>query len=136
MFEISATNADKAPIAPSEISRRVGQFYGRYPVIATPNSPLFMDKSLAYPLGTEFVIGYDTAERLLDVRFYANPEHLAGALATFRARGNRFYVLGRRTQGGYKTILDLPGYQANRDLFTQLMGQIDISATALAQLGR
>lgn len=58
------------------------------------------------------------------------------ALATFRARGNRFYVLGRRTQGSYKTILDLPGYQANRDLLTQLMGQIDISATALAQLGR
>jgi hypothetical protein len=131
VFEISAVNADKAPIDAHEISRRVQQFYGRHPVIVTPDCPLFLDKSRAYPKGIGFVVGYDTAERLLDPRFYKDEKQLAESLATFRARGNTFYVLGRTTNGEFKTILDLPGYEENRDLFRQLMGQIDISATAL-----
>jgi hypothetical protein len=134
VFEISANNADKAPIDTKEIARRVDQFYARHPVIVTPNAPLFVDKSRAYPEGTGFVIGYDTAERLLDPRFYKSPEHFNEALETFRARGNTFYVLGRRCGGSFKTILDLPGYQEHRDLFQQLMGQLDISASALMRV--
>jgi hypothetical protein len=134
VFEISATNADKAPIDTAELSRRVDQFHGRYPVLVTPNTPLFVDKSLAYPVGTGFVIGYDTAERLLDSRFYRDHEHLTESLATFRQRGNTFYVLGRTCDGTYKTILDLPEYGANRDLFRQLMGKLDISASAVAKI--
>jgi nicotinamide mononucleotide (NMN) deamidase PncC len=133
VFEISAVNADKAPIEAREISRRVEQFYGRHPVIVTPDSPLFVDKSRAYPKGMGFVVGYDTAERLLDPRFYRDEKHLAESLATFRERGNTFYVIGRASKGEYKTILDLPGYEENRDLFRQLMGQLDISATAIAK---
>ncbi len=132
VFEISAVNADKAPIDAQEISRRVDQFYGRHPVIVTPDCPLFLDKSRAYPKGIGFVVGYDTAERLLDPRFYKEDKQLAESLATFRERGNTFYVLGRASNGVFKTILDLPGYADNRDLFRQLMGQLDISATALA----
>ncbi len=131
VFEISAVNADKAPIEAREISRRVEQFYGRHPVIVTPDCPLFLDKSRAYPKGIGFVVGYDTAERLLDARFYRDENHLAESLATFRERENTFYVLGRACQGVFKTVLDLPGYAANRDLFRQLMGQLDISATAI-----
>jgi len=134
-FEISAVNADKAPIDASEIARRVVQFYGRYPVIVTPNAPLFVDKSRAYPVGTSFVIGFDTAERLLDPRFYVSREHLEEALQTFRARGNTFYVLGRQSRGEYRTIIDLPGYAENKDLFRQLMGQLNISSSSLAKLG-
>jgi hypothetical protein len=93
---------------------------------------LFLDKSRAYPKGIGFVVGYDTAERLLDPRFYKDEAQLAESLATFRDRGNTFYVLGRASNGVFKTILDLPGYTDNRDLFRQLMGQLDISATALA----
>jgi hypothetical protein len=133
VFEISAVNADKAPIDAREISRRVEQFYGRHPVIVTPDCPLFLDKSRAYPKGMGFVVGYDTAERLLDPRFYTDERHLAESLATFRERGNTFYVLGRANRGVCKTILDLPGYEENRDLFRQLMGQLDISATAITK---
>lgn len=136
VFEISAVNADKAPIDSREISRRVEQFYGRHPVIVTPDCPLFLDKSRAYPKGIGFVVGYDTAERLLDPRFYRDGTHFAESLATFRERGNTFYVLGRASDGEYKTILDLPGYEANRDLFRQLMGQLDISATAITGAAR
>ena len=131
VFEISAVNADKAPIGAQEISRRVDQFYGRHPVIVTPDCPLFLDKSRAYRKGIGFVVGYDTAERLLDPSFYKDEKHLAESLATFRDRGNTFYVLGRASNGVFKTILDLPGYTDNRDLFRQLMGQLDISAMAL-----
>jgi hypothetical protein len=136
VFEISAVNADKAPIDAREISRRVDQFYGRHPVIVTADCPLFLDKSRAYPKGIGFVVGYDTAERLLDPRFYKDEAQLAESLATFRERGNTFYVLGRASSGVFKTILDLPGYRENRDLFRQLMGQLDISATALTRGAR
>lgn len=131
VFEISATNADKAAIDGTELARRAAQFLGRHPVIITPNAPLFIDKSLAYPKGTAFATGFDTAERLLDLKYYKNETELADALNLFRDRGNVFYVLGRKSNGLFKTILDLPGYEKNRDLFVQLTGQLDISATAL-----
>ena len=136
IFEISAVNADKAAVDGDELARRALQFRGRYPVLVTPDAPLFKDKSLAYSEGMGFVVGYDTASRLLDLRFYDGQEgKLREVMDVFRNRGNHFYVLGRKGDDGvFRTIRDLPGYKENRDLFRELTGQLNISATALARM--
>jgi hypothetical protein len=62
-FEISVTNVDKPPLAGSIVRHRLTQFAWKSPVELT-RAPTFLEKSRLFP-GTTFVIGADTAERLV-----------------------------------------------------------------------
>ena len=69
-FELSVMNADKPPL-PEEIALdRIAQFAGRYAIFAG-NAPTFVEKARLYP-GTTFLVGYDTAARILQTRYYGN----------------------------------------------------------------
>src|SRR5207245_3832357 len=119
-FELSVTNVDKPPLADDEVYRRIGQFTWRAPVWLT-RAPTFAEKAALFP-GTVFVVGADTAARIVDPHYYEGSEtRMVEVLAHFRAQGCRFLVAGR-AQGsddfaGLETIA-LP--EACRDLFADI----------------
>ena len=66
---------------------------GRFPVVMT-RSPTFLQKARLFG-GCHFVLGYDTAVRLLQgaVRTMEGERGLAAALEEFAAGGCRFWVV-------------------------------------------
>ena len=133
VFELPMVNADKAPIPLPEARRRAAQFAGRAPV-ALSRAALFADKAALFP-GAAFVLGVDTAERLVDKRFYGGSEHrMDAALAALAARGCSVLVAGRRVEARYLTLSDIEPRipEAHRGLFRELPEALfrdDISST-------
>lgn len=133
VYELPLVNADKAPIALSEAQRRAAQFAAHAPVVLT-RAPLFADKAALFP-GAVFVVGADTAERLVDKRFYGgSADNLNAALAALARRGCSLLVAGRRIGERYLTLRDLARRipAAHRGLFRELpeaLFRYDISST-------
>ncbi len=99
VFELASNNAEKPAIDQVSIQQRLLQFAGRYPVIIS-NAATFLTKSLLFP-GTTFVIGYDTAQRILEPRFYGhNREQMLAALKQIERQDCHFLVAGRLGKDG------------------------------------
>jgi len=133
-FELAVVNADKGALAPAEIGRRAAQFAGRHTLVLS-RAPLFVEKARLYP-GRAFVLGYDTAARLLDPRYYHGPAGLAAALDAIRAAGCRLVVAGRLADGAFRTAADLPlppGYPELVVAIPEARFRADISSTALRE---
>jgi hypothetical protein len=93
-FECTAVNADKPRLPTPTLLNRMAQFAG-YGTVFASNAPTFAEKARLYP-GATFVVGYDTAVRILNSRFYQNSqENLLAALSEIRTRGCAFLVAGR-----------------------------------------
>lgn len=93
-FELSVVNVDKPPLSQEEIRQRLNQFIWRTPLWLT-RAPTFVEKSQLFP-GAFFVVGADTAERILSSRYYQGCEdQLALALDQIRRLKCRFLVGGR-----------------------------------------
>jgi hypothetical protein len=76
------------------VRRRLAQFVGRGDLWLT-REPNFVGKSELFP-GTVFVVGLDTAVRIVDPRFYAGSDGtMCAALHALDRRGCRFLVAGR-----------------------------------------
>lgn len=98
-FEISAQNVDKPAITPDTIVQRIAQFAGRWPVYVT-NAPTYLEKAQLFP-NTVFVVGFDTAERVLHPRYYQNSETARhAALSKIAQCGCSFLVAGRQDENG------------------------------------
>ncbi len=110
-FELSVVNVDKPPLEASEIRRRVDQFKGVGTVVLT-RAETFYKKAQLFP-GCGFAIGWDTATRLIQPRYYDNSETaMLTALAEMWGSGSRFLVAGRTDYHGmFRTLsdIDLPG---------------------------
>ncbi len=133
-FELSVINADKPPLADEEVRQRVEQFTWRAPLWLT-RAPTFTEKARLFP-GAVFVVGADTAERIVQPRFYGDSaERMAAALTAFQEQGCRFLVAGRVDAGGaFRGVDDLAIPPIWRDLFTGIPAntfRMDISSTAL-----
>jgi hypothetical protein len=133
-FELSIINADKPPLTEEEVRRRVAQLAGQMPVWLT-RAPTFVEKAELFP-GAVFIVGIDTAERILQPRFYGDSEtQLAQALERLRQRGCRFLVAGRVNACGVYACLDGLNVPANhRDLFVSIPPEDfrrDVSSTQL-----
>ncbi len=119
-FEISVTNVDKPPLAGSTVRARIAQFAWKSPVELT-RAPTFLDKSRLFPRAT-FVIGVDTAERLVAPRYYGDDEermHLA--LEEIASSGGSFLVAVRIDAAGrLRTLNDIPVPRRYADLFTEI----------------
>jgi hypothetical protein len=102
-FELSVRNVDKPDLDPAETERRVAQFAGVGRVWVT-RAATFADKADLFP-GATFIVGYDTAVRLVDRRYYADDTGLRdAALARLAAAGCRVVVGGRLdTTGAFRT---------------------------------
>ena len=133
-FELSIVNADKPPLAPAEIERRQAQFGGRAGVWLT-SAPRFVEKAELFP-GAVFVVGADTALRVVDPRYYdGDTNRMHAALARLRDRANRFLVACRIDVAGRCIGLeDVPVPPAFRDLFGVIPADVfrlDLSSTQL-----
>ncbi|CAM9743791.1 unnamed protein product [Ectocarpus sp. 6 AP-2014] len=111
IFEISVSNVDKGGLGVEEIQRRVMQFSEPggvgwpYPVAVT-KAPLFSEKARLFP-GCAFVVGADTAKRIIDPRYYGNSQvEMVSALSEIRHLGCSFIVGGREDAGGRFLTLD------------------------------
>src|SRR5262249_18559734 len=69
-FELSVVNADKPPLSESEVRRRLRQFARQAPVWLT-RAPTFLEKARLFG-GAVFVVGADTAVRIVQPRFYGD----------------------------------------------------------------
>jgi hypothetical protein len=131
-FELPILNADKAPLGYAEIERRLAQFRWRYPVVLS-RVALFVDKAALFP-GCVFVLGYDTAARLVDPRYYGGEQARDAALASIRAHDCRFLVAGRVQDGVFHTLDEIAIPEHARDLFLTLPEQafrVDLSSSAI-----
>lgn len=132
VFELPLINADKPPLDAAEIDRRLAQFAGRHRVALT-RSPLFRQKAQLFPESV-FVVGYDTAERLLEARYYGNASARDAALSELADRGCRFLVAARLHRGTLHTVADLQVDARFQDTFIELPAsqfRMDVSSTEL-----
>lgn len=136
-FEMSIVNADKPPIDFFALEQRRRSILSA-PVAITA-TPRFVDKVSRFP-GVTFVIGFDTAVRIIDPKFYGGTEEqLAEALTSIREAGCRFLVAGRQDQGSKKdapfgSLADLTLPSGFEGLFTPIPEsdfRKDISSTEL-----
>lgn len=105
-LELSVTNVDKAELGYGELIERVVPLRGEFPLAVT-RAPTFVEKSRLFP-GIWFVIGYDTARRLVEPDYYeGSAEAMVRALEEISAAGCRFLVAGRTEEGRFRTLGDL-----------------------------
>jgi hypothetical protein len=133
VFELSIDNADKPSLPEEEVRRRLAQFAWRAPVVLT-RAPIFARKASLLP-GTTFVVGADTATRIIAPRYYVSETALTAALQNIRAHNCRFLVAGRVDGSGkYLGLEDLAVPAEFRDLFTGIPAstfRVDQSSTKL-----
>jgi hypothetical protein len=133
-FEIGLLNADKRPLTVGELDQRLRQFVGLAPVWLT-RMPTFAAKARLFP-GVTFVVGADTAERIVAPRFYGgSADEMLAALNGVRAAGCRFLVAGRVDRiGQFVTADSLDVTPSIRDLFDCIPEcdfRLDVSSTRL-----
>ena len=129
-YEMTLRNADKPPLDFLSLAARSSQFtQGDLLLTAVPT---FSEKAELFPKST-FVIGWDTAIRVLDRRFYPDGE-LESALKQFAERECRFLVAARRHRGDLQRLGNLVVPKKFRDLFIEIPPELfeeDISSTAI-----
>ena len=122
-FEISVTNVDKPPLAGKTVRDRLAQFAWKSPVELT-RAPTFVEKSRLFPR-TTFVIGADTAERLVAPKYYGDDEaRMHAALEEIGSSGGSFLVAVRIDAAGRVRVLgDIPVPRRYADLFIEIPEQ-------------
>ena len=138
-FELSVTNVDKPPLAGEVVRQRVAQFAWKSPIELT-RAPTFLEKSRLFPR-TTFVIGADTAERVVAPRYYGDDEdrmHLA--LEEIGNAGGSFLVAVRiDAVGRVRALTDIQVPRRFADLFTEIPEQrfrFDTSSTEIRARAR
>lgn len=135
-FELSVQNVDKAELHVREVERRLGQISSA-PVLLT-NAALFVDKASLFPEAW-FVVGFDTAIRILDARYYRHDVRQRDqGLQQLQEAGVRFLVAGRvasaSISGEFQTGEQLQVDADFRGMFVELPEscfRVDISSTVL-----
>ncbi len=119
-FEISVTNVDKPPLDSRTVRQRLAHFAWKSPVELT-RAPTFLEKSRLFPR-TTFVIGADTAERLVAPKYYGVDEvRMHAALEEIANSGASFLVAARIDAAGRLcTLSDISVPRRYADLFTAI----------------
>ena len=132
-FELSITNVDKPPLGVAEVQRRLGQFAGRYDIVVT-RATRFSDKARLFP-GCAFVIGWDTAVRLVSPRYYeGDVSRMVRALEEIRGLGCRFVVAGRCREGRFHAATEVEAPAGFESMFTFIPAsdfRSDVSSTEI-----
>lgn len=138
-FEISVTNVDKPPLAGDAVRHRLAQFAWKSPVELT-RAPTFLEKARLFPR-TTFVIGADTAERLVAPRYYGDDEiRMHVALEEIANSGGSFLVAVRIDAAGrVRALNDISVPRRYADLFTEIPEhrfRFDTSSSEIRARGR
>ncbi|KAL3501773.1 hypothetical protein ACH5RR_036222 [Cinchona calisaya] len=133
-FELSAINADKPPLTVSQIKERVKQFEEVGKTVIISNQPYFYKKAELFP-GSAFVIGADTAVRLINPKYYGNDyAKMLDTLLGCKSTGCVFLVAGRNVDGVFKVLEDFDMPEELKDLFISIPAEtfrMDISSTEI-----
>jgi cytidylyltransferase-like protein len=137
-FEISVTNVDKPPLLGETVKHRLAQFAWKSPVELT-RAPTFREKSRLFP-GTTFVVGADTAERLVAPKYYGDDElRMHVALEEIANSGSSFLVAVRiDATGRVCALTDIAVPRRYADLFTEIPAhrfRFDISSSEIRARG-
>ena len=134
-YELSVANVDKPPLQEGEVRRRVAQFIGKGSIVLT-RVPVFYKKSRMLP-GCAFIIGADTAVRLVESRYYEDSEsRMLMALDEMRRNGCRFLVAGRSDGDKFLTLSDVSIPDDFHNMFAAIPESAfrsDISSTQIRQ---
>ena len=137
-FELSVDNVDKPPLDENEVRARCAQFEGRAPVVIS-RAPVFHEKARLFP-GRTFIIGADTAERLVQSHYYDDSaSRMLMALDETQRLGCRFLVSGRTRDGIFCTLADIPLPEEFAGMFSPIPEsrfRSDASSTELRMAGR
>jgi hypothetical protein len=138
VFELAAMNVDKPPLPAPIVLARIAQFAGRHAVLVS-NAPTYIQKARLYP-GATFVVGFDTAVRIFDPRYYQNSvEQMYAALDEIRTLGCKFLVAGRVDSNGlFHSLTDVAVPATYTELFQAIPTELfryDISSTQLRIVG-
>ena len=131
-YELSVENVDKSPLPTEVVLARLSQFTNDAPVIVT-NAATFPEKAKLLP-GIMFVIGVDTARRIIDQQYYPENVSLTDVLAQLRSLNCRFLVAGRLETDRFVELSDLDLSADATDLFEAVPAtelRVDISSTKL-----
>ena len=139
MLSAPTTNVDKPPLAGETVRERLAQFAWKAPVELT-RAPTFLEKARLFP-GTTFVIGADTAERLVAPKYYGGDElRMHMALEEIASSGSSFLV-GMRIDaaGRVRALNDIAVPRRYADLFTEIPEhrfRLDTSSSEIRARGR
>lgn len=132
-LELSVENVDKPPLPREEVERRLEPLRGNFAVVMT-RAPTFLQKARLFG-GCHFVVGYDTAVRLLQGKYYEGRDRgMVAALDELAGDRCRFWVAGRLQGGVYQTLADIDLPRAHAALFAAIPEgefRMDISSTQL-----
>lgn len=132
-FELSLDNVEKPSLRMEEVHARLEQPRLRGQRLLLSRAPLFRDKAALYP-NSVFVVGYDTARRLIDPKYTSGKAAMLEAFDFIRAQGCSFLVAGRKVEGRYSTMADLAMPAGIQDLFIALTEdefRLDLSSTEI-----
>ncbi|MGQ0635031.1 MAG: hypothetical protein ACT4QC_10500 [Planctomycetaceae bacterium] len=133
-YEMSLRNVDKPPLDFLTINRRCAQFTQQ--PLALTVAPTFAEKAAALP-GMVFVVGVDTAERIVHPRYYGDREgDMRAALGQIVGQGCRFLVAGRQVDRQFRKLSDLTLPTEFASLFAEVPEETfraDVSSTELRE---
>lgn len=131
-LELSLQNVDKERLDLAEAGDRLAAVAGRAPLVID-SAATFVDKSAIFP-GAVFVVGADTAVRIVDPKYYrGDAGEMRTGLDRIRANGCSFLVSGREIAGRYVGF-DQLNLAVAPDLFAELPEdafRLDISSTQI-----
>ena len=132
LFEISIKNVDKSEINFNDLMDRINQFKSLGKLVVT-NSEKFEEKSKIFKESI-FVIGYDTALRLVDNKYYN--DDFRRSLKIIEKNNCSFLVSGRFLNKEYKkpNNINFEGYDYLFNILSEEKFRIDISSTELRRL--
>jgi|SRR5579883_272763 len=132
-FELSVVNVDKPELPREEVEYRVAQF-AKVGGVWVTRAATFAQKAELFP-GTAFVLGWDTAIRVIDPKYYGGEVDRNLVLRELITRGCKLVVGGRVDTLGVFRVWDgsnLPEEFA--ELFIPLAEadfRVDVSSTEL-----
>jgi hypothetical protein len=134
-FELSTTNVDKPELPADEVARRLATFVGVSPVWVT-RAATFEAKADLFPAAA-FVLGFDTATRLIDPKYYGGESGRDAALRKLLDRGCRVLVGGRVDAAGVFRVWDdlRPTFRELFEVIPEGEFRADVSSTELRRAG-
>lgn len=135
IFELSIDNVDKPSLSPAVVQWRAQQCSAQGRALIIDRAALFKHKATLFPHSL-FVVGFDTAARILSPRFYRDDAAMLETLEHIRQHGCTFLVAGRLQGDTFLQLehLDIPANLQGlfQGLFQGLADfRSDISSTEL-----
>lgn len=130
-FELSIGNWDKPMLDFISLEERIKTCGTR--TVWVTNAPRFIDKAEIFP-NTTFIVGYDTAKRLVDSRVNKDVMY---DLERLNSLNTKFIVFGREVDGEYKSgVKEFPvEFQCMAHAIKDPLKSFDISSTKIRKQG-